>query len=57
MRFEVFEHDRGFGYRILEGDNCFIFQEFAPGAEGDTPMTGEDAERFASETISRLTIA
>ena len=50
MEVEIFEITPGqFAYRV-DG----VYQEWAPGAEGNVPMSKEEAERNAAEVASRI---
>jgi hypothetical protein len=51
---EIFETEKGFGYKILKDDVVVIIQDFKPGVEGWISMTKEEANQLADEEIKNL---
>lgn len=51
---EIFEHEEGYGYRILQDGNAIAEQPYAPGLEGNTPMSEAEAQSFAEDHLARV---
>jgi len=49
--YEIFKHEDGYGYKILQNGVPFIVQDFKPYVEDFVYMTREEAEQYAQETV------
>jgi hypothetical protein len=51
---EIYQHENGFGYKILIDGQPVIVQPFKPAVQGNQPMTEAQANALADMVIAKL---
>lgn len=51
---EIYQHDEGYGYRILQDGNAIAEQPYAPGLDGNTPMSEAEAQTYGEDHLVRV---